>query len=74
MAQIDKIIEKMKSQPNGIRIEEATKVLEHYGYRLDRQHGSHMNFVNDIGDVMTVPNRTPIRAVYVKDILRRIGK
>lgn len=74
MAQIDKIIEKMKNQPNGIRPEEAEKVLEYFGYRLDRQVGSHMHYINEHGDVITVPKRSPLRAVYIKDILRRIGK
>lgn len=74
MAGIEKIVEKMKSQPNGIRPEEAQKVLCAYGYRLDRQKGSHMQFVNSLGDVVTIPNKTPIKAVYVKDILYRIGK
>lgn len=74
MSQTDKIIEKMKNQPNGIRPDEASKVLEYFGYRLDRQQGSHMQFINGKGEVITVPNKTPLRAVYVKDILRRIGK
>lgn len=73
MPQVDKIILKMKAQPNGIRPEEAKKVLEYFGYRLDRQQGSHMQFINKSGDVLTLPNRNPMRAVYVKDILRRIG-
>ena len=41
MPDIEKIIEKMKCQPNGIRVSEAEKVLDHYGYRFDRQKGSH---------------------------------
>lgn len=39
---VEKIISKMINQPNGIRHEEAQKVLEYAGYRLDRQKGSHM--------------------------------
>ncbi len=74
LAQVDKIIQKMKNQPNGIRPEEAQKVLEYYGYRLDRQVGSHMQFINDAGDVLTLPNKNPMRAVYIRDILRRINK
>lgn len=74
MGQIEKIIQKMKNQPNGIRPEEAQKVLEHNGYRLNRQVGSHMQFINKNGDVLTVPNKNPLRAVYVKDILRRIDE
>ena len=33
-----------------------------------------MQFINDKGDVLTIPDRTPLRAVYVKDVLSRISK
>ena len=39
MPTVEKIIEKMKAQPNGIRPEEIKKVLGAYGYRLDRHAG-----------------------------------
>ena len=74
MPNVDKIIDKMKRQPNGIKSVEIKKVLEHFGYRLDRQRGSHMQFVNACGDVVTIKDETPLKAVYVKDVLRRIGK
>ena len=34
MANIDKLVDKLKRQPNGISIEDADKVLTHYGYVL----------------------------------------
>lgn len=37
MTNVDKIIEKMRQQPNGIRPEEADKVLNAYGYEAVRQ-------------------------------------
>ena len=74
MSQIEKLIERMKSQPNGVRPDEAQRVLNAYGYRLDRQHGSHMHFINEDGDVITIPNKNPLKAIYVKDILERIAK
>lgn len=46
MAGIDKIVEKMKSQPRGIRYEEAAKVLEYHGYNHVRTKGSHHQFRN----------------------------
>lgn len=71
---VKKIIDKMLNQPNGIRSDEATKVLEFIGYRMDRQKGSHMQFVNDKGDVFTLKKESPLKAVYVKEILARIPK
>ena len=72
MASVEKIIEKMKRQPNGIRIAELDKVLEHYGYRFSRQKGSHRHYINVDGDVITIKVETPLKAVYVKDVLSRI--
>lgn len=72
MAGLDKIIEKMKNQPNGIRMSEADKVLTAKGYRLDRQKGSHCQYINKHGNVITIKSENPLKAVYVKDILNRI--
>ena len=74
MAGIEKIIAKMQNQPNGIRDVEAQKVLEYYGYRLDRQKGSHKQYINQKGDVITMKSENPLKAVYIKDILKRIGR
>ena len=71
---VEKIIAKMKNQPNGIRNEDAKKVLEYAGYKLDRQKGSHMQFINKNGDVFTLKKENPLKAVYIKEILSRINK
>ena len=74
MAGIDKLVEKMKNQPSGIRFDEASRVLEHYGYRQVRKKGSHRQFRNDAGDLTTVQYGNPIGKGYVNDILKRIGE
>lgn len=73
MPTVEKIIEKMKNQPNGIRLAELDKVLNYYGYTLDRQKGSHRQYLNSNGDVITIKDETPLKAVYVKDVLKRIN-
>ena len=72
MPSVDKIIEKMKNQPHGIRMAEADRVLTAKGYRLDRQRGSHRQYINVNGDLITIKEANPIKAAYVKDILSRI--
>ena len=37
----DKILAKMRTQPNGIGFGEAAQVLERFGYALVREKGSH---------------------------------
>ncbi len=72
MASVEKIVEKMKRQPNGIKVSEIDKVLNARGYTLNRQKGSHRQYLNKLGDVITIKDETPLKAVYVKDVLRRI--
>jgi len=72
MPSVEKIIEKMKNQPRGVRLPEAEKVLIAYGYQFARQKGSHRHYINDNGDVITL--KDPLKISYVTDILRRIGE
>jgi predicted RNA binding protein YcfA (HicA-like mRNA interferase family) len=74
MANENKIIKKMKNQPHGIRMDEADKVLTANGYRLDRQNGSHRQYVNENGDVITIKVSSPLKKSYVIAILGRIGE
>ncbi|MCL2165220.1 MAG: type II toxin-antitoxin system HicA family toxin [Oscillospiraceae bacterium] len=73
MANVDKLIEKMKRQPNSVSMPEADKVLTAKGYTLSRQKGSHCHYINTSGDVITIKKDNPLKAVYVKDILNRIS-
>ncbi len=73
MSSVDKIIDKMKRQPNGIRPDEAEKVLNAYGYKLARHKGSHKQYLNkDTGKLTTIKQENPLKKVYVIDILNRI--
>jgi predicted RNA binding protein YcfA (HicA-like mRNA interferase family) len=74
MADVSKIVEKMKRQPNGISPQEADRVLTAHGYRLDRQKGSHCQYINQSGDVLTIAKRSPLKKGYVTAILERIGE
>lgn len=73
MSNIDKLILKMTRQPNGIRFQEIAKVLEFYGYTMKTKNGtSHRQFINQDGNVITIKEENPLKAVYVKDVLKRI--
>lgn len=39
-----------------------------------RNGTSHRNFINKKGDVITIKEDNPLKAVYVKDVLKRIGE
>ena len=73
MPNIEKLIQKMKRQPNGIRFIELQKVLEYNGYKMKSKKGtSHRQFINSDGNVITIKDENPLKAVYVKDVLKRI--
>ena len=70
---IDKLIQKMKRQPNGIRPEEAEKVLKAFGYEPVRQKGSHKHYLNkSTGDLTTIKQENPLKKAYVVDLINRL--
>lgn len=74
MSSVHKVIDKMKRQPNGIRPEEAEKVLNAYGFKAVRQKGSHKQYLNlQTGEVITIKQENPLKKVYIVDILNRIS-
>jgi predicted RNA binding protein YcfA (HicA-like mRNA interferase family) len=74
MPPVDKIIEKMKNQPRGIRLEEAEKVLAARGYVFKRQKGSHRHYLNERGDGDLITLKDPLKISYINEILERIGE
>jgi len=74
MASVEKLIRKMKEQPNGISPQEAGKVLDAKGYHFARQRGSHCHYINENGDVITILNKNPLKKAYIVEILERIGE
>ena len=73
MSNIDRLILKMTRQPNGIRFQEIENILDFYGYTMKIKTGtSHRQFINQDGNVLTIKEENPLKAVYVKDVLKRI--
>ena len=76
MPTVEKIIQKMKNQPNGILLQELEKVLKSFGYIKQRTRGSHNMFCNNIGEAINIPvhGKGQIKPVYIKKVLDRIEK
>ena len=64
----------MKDQPHGIILEEADRVLRHYGYQCKRIEGSHRQYINLNGDVITIVAKGQLKKAYIAAILERIGE
>ncbi len=74
MSSIEKIIEKMKNQPNGIKFSEIEKILNYMDFYETRQKGSHKRFKNKItNETLTLPVQNPLKAIYIKQILKLLG-
>ena len=75
LSNVQKIINKMQRQPNGIRLDEAEKVLKYIGYELVRQKGSHKQYLNkSTGELTTIKQENPLKKVYIMDILNRLSQ
>jgi predicted RNA binding protein YcfA (HicA-like mRNA interferase family) len=72
MPPVEKLVQKMKDQPRGIRLAEAEKVLAAYGYVFKRQKGSHRHYANAEGRIITL--KDPLKISYIVEILERIGE
>ena len=57
-----------------LRFVEIKKVLEAYGYNFLRQRGSHRSYRNASGEMLVIVAKTPLKRVYVENILQRIGE
>lgn len=73
MSTTEKLIDKMKRQPHGIRPEEAEKVLKAFNYIPVRQKGSHKHYLNSAsGDLITIKQENPLKKAYIMDIITRL--
>ena len=76
MADVDRIVAKLRRYPPEAEFREVRQVLEAYGWRLDRQSGSHV--------VFDKPGRLPVgiplvsgrrvKRPYIRQILRLIDQ
>lgn len=68
MANLDKLLARVRSVPTDMRFDELRRVLEAYGYKMTSPHGggSHYTFRKAGHDPITVPKHRPIKQIYVK--------
>ncbi len=67
--QLDKIIKKMRLQPNGLRPQELDKVLKYYGYYVSGQKGSHKQYRHKTKRPITVVQENPADRYIVNQVL-----
>ena len=77
LSKIEKLINRMRSNPSDATFEEVKKYLEYYGFILDRTNGSHHIFIHEkISDELVIPTIGGrfVKTIYVKEANRVIDK
>lgn len=74
MASVEKLILKMRNQPNGIRKEEMHKVLTEIGYELRDTEGSHRQYKKRGNKRFTLVWESPVKAYLVRELLKIIDE
>ncbi|MCH3878665.1 type II toxin-antitoxin system HicA family toxin [Campylobacter jejuni] len=72
MSKKDKIIKDLKNNPNNVRFETLKILLESEGYECFNKGGSHYQFRKEECDLITIPFKRSIKAIYVKMVLKAI--
>ena len=68
MSKFDKLIQRIESLDKNLRFEELKKILEAYGYCMERpgSGSSHATFRKKGCPPITIPQHNPIKRVYVE--------
>jgi predicted RNA binding protein YcfA (HicA-like mRNA interferase family) len=75
MSQIEKLIEAIKRNPKDVPWGDIDKVLKYYGFNCRHRGGSHYNYYHpELSEILTIPRRRPVKAIYVKQALELIEK
>ena len=79
MSKWDKLILRIKSLDKNMRFEELQKVLESYGYKMERPRSgsSHCSFRKEGERTITIPKHDKTKTVYVlmvKDVIEKEEK
>lgn len=68
----DKIIKDLKNNPNNAPFETLKILLESEGYECFNKGGLHYQFRKEECDLITISFKRPIKAIYVKMVLKAI--
>jgi predicted RNA binding protein YcfA (HicA-like mRNA interferase family) len=75
MTRREKLVAQIRKRPSEADFDDVRRVLEAFGWTLDRERGSHCHFVKEGEFPITVPKthgRT-VKRVYLELIIERLG-
>jgi hypothetical protein len=75
MAARDKLLDRMRRNPRGDwQIEDLKSVADRYGINWRNPSGSHVIFLPDMGPILSVPARRPIKPVYIHMFIALVAR
>lgn len=72
MSKKDKLLQAIKNNPKDVKFETIKKFLTELGYEAHNNGGSHWVFRKENSQSITIPYKRPIKAIYVKMVLKLI--
>jgi len=66
---MEKLLERLRRNPNGWQIEDLQAIGEHFGIVWRHQGTSHVTFRHPNADKVTIPARRPIKPIYIRHFL-----
>ena len=77
MSKRSKRLDRIRQNPTNVSLDDLRRVLEDYGFVLERSEGSHFTFSVIIANqtkLLVVPYRRPVKPIYVKKALQIIDE
>ncbi len=75
MANVNKILEKMRRNPLDWPIEQLESIAKQYGINIRKSGGSHVVFDHsDWVELLCIPARRPIKPIYIKRFILLIDR
>ena len=73
MTKRDKLIERLKNNPNNVRFEELQTLLLSFGFEERQPSGGSSHYTYTYGTcVQTIPKHKPVNKIYVKMVIKII--
>ena len=72
MSKKEKLLKELENNPYNVRFEVLKNLLESYGYESFNKGGSHFQFRKAGNELISIPFKRPIKAIYVKMVIKAI--
>ena len=75
MTQFNKLVDRIKALPAEAEFRDVRRLLEGYGWTLDRRKGSHVSFTKPGEHHIVIPlvRGRRVKRVYLRSIINRLG-